>query len=291
VHFKGSTTDTIDYIHRRTSDADIYFVRNKKIMLSRYLHVSCKRQATEWWNAETGKTVKIKRFSISKDGITIPLNLAAEQSAFIVFKDAIALPHQGKEAGDYKDIIYTTRGLVRTNPITSTSNPIITGPWEVRFEHRGNTPVADTMQQLVSWHTSKNAGVKYFSGQAAYHNSFDIAAGDLKKDAVLLLSLNKVKEIAEVYLNGKRLGLQWHPSQIFALTNELKPGKNHLVIEVVNSINNGLIGDAQKPKEHRQMRSNITRLPNAWQKPFAEAGLIEAGLIGPVTLQWASIVQ
>ncbi|MEJ7589014.1 MAG: glycosylhydrolase-like jelly roll fold domain-containing protein, partial [Ferruginibacter sp.] len=93
------------------------------------------------------------------------------------------------------------------------------------------------MQQLLSWHTSKNPGVKYFSGQAAYYNSFEIAAVDLKKDAVLLLSLNKVREIAEVYVNGKRLGLQWHPSQLFALTDELKPGKNYLVIEVVNSIN------------------------------------------------------
>jgi hypothetical protein len=60
---------------------------------------------------------------------------------------------------------------------------------------------------------------------------------------------------------------------------------------VVNSINNALVGDAGKPKEYRQMRSNIARLPNAWQKPFAEAGLIEAGLIGPVTLQWAYFVR
>jgi hypothetical protein len=37
------------------------------------------------------------------------------------------------------------------------------------------------------------------------------------------------------------------------------------------------------------MRSNIARLPNAWHFPFAEAPLLEAGLIGPVTLQWASV--
>jgi len=88
-----------------------------------------------------------------------------------------------------------------------------------------------------------------------------------------------------------RLGLQWHPSQLFALTDELKPGKNYRVIEVVNSINNSLIGDAKKTKEYRQLRSNITRLPTAWQKPFAEASLIEAELIGPVALPWASLVK
>jgi hypothetical protein len=146
------------------------------------------------------------------------------------------------------------------------------------------------MKQLRSLHLSNDSSIKYFSGQAAYYNSFEIAAGDLKKNAVLLLSLNKVREIAEVYLNGKRLGMQWHPSQLFALTDELKPGKNYLVIEVVNSINNSLIGDAQKPKEYRQMRSNIGRLPNAWMTPFADASLIEAGLIGPVSFRWASLV-
>jgi hypothetical protein len=60
-----------------------------------------------------------------------------------------------------------------------------------------------------------------------------------------------------------------------------------LVIEVVNSINNALKGDAKGPKQYRDMRTNISRLPNAWMKPFAEAQLLEAGLIGPVTLQWA----
>jgi len=292
VHFQNNQQDTLDYIHRRTADADIYFIRNKKPgAISGTCTFRVKGKQPEWWNAATGETVQITTFSIDKEGITIPLNLAAEESAFIVFKNAIALPTQRTTAIDYKGIIYTTKGLVQTNIKRSVSNPVVNNPWEVRFEHKGNTPVVDTMQQLTSWHLSANALIKHFSGQATYYNSFEITAGDLKKDAVLLLSLNKVKEIAEVYLNGKRLGLQWHSSQLFALTDELKPGKNYLVIEVVSAINNSLIGDAQQPKEYRQMRSNITKLPNAWQKPFAEASLIEAGLIGPVTLQWAVLMQ
>ncbi|MEO5980521.1 MAG: glycosyl hydrolase [Chryseolinea sp.] len=291
VQFESIQNDTLDYIHRRSAAADIYFIRNKKPQaISGTCTFRVKGKQPEWWNAETGKNVQITKFSIANEGTTIPLNLAAHESAFIVFRNAKALPAQLKEAID-KEIIYTTKGIVKANQNASVPNPIINNPWEVRFEHKGNTPVVDSMQQLSSWHTSKNPGIKYFSGQAAYYNSFEIAAGDLKRDGVLLLSLNKVREIAEVYLNGKRLGLQWHPSQIFALTDELKAGKNYLVIEVVNSINNSLIGDALKLKEYRQMRTNITRLPNAWQKPFAEASLIEAGLLGPITLQWGSLVR
>jgi hypothetical protein len=52
-----------------------------------------------------------------------------------------------------------------------------------------------------------------------------------------------------------------------------------------------LVGDAKQPAQYRDMRSNISRLPNAWMKPFAEAPLLEAGLIGPVTLQWAALVR
>jgi hypothetical protein len=292
VHFQSNQNDTIDYIHRRTTDADIYFIRNKKAeAITGTCTFRVKGRQPEWWNAETGKTIQITTFSTSKEGTTIPLNLAAQESAFIVFRKALAPAAKGEEGKDSNGIIYTTKGIVKTFQKTSRPNPVIKGPWEVRFEHRGTTPVADTVQDLTSWHTSANQAVRHFSGQAAYYNSFEIAATDLKKDAVLLLSLNKVREIAEVYLNGKRLGLHWHPSQVFALTHELRPGKNYLVIELVNSINNALIGDAGRPKEYRQMRSNIARLPNAWQKPFAEAGLIEAGLIGPVTLQWAYVVR
>jgi hypothetical protein len=161
----------------------------------------------------------------------------------------------------------------------------------VRFEKKGDTPVIDTLQELRSWHLAGESAVKYFSGQATYYNSFDVTASDLEKGAVLLLALNNVKEIADVYLNGKRLGQHWHRAHLFALKEELKPGKNDLVIEVVNSINNRLIGDAKQPKQYREMRSNVTKLPNAWQKPFAEAPLLEAGLIGPVTLQWAVLIN
>jgi len=62
------------------------------------------------------------------------------------------------------------------------------------------------------------------------------------------------------------------------------------VIEVVNSINNQLIGDAKLPAGLQQMRSNIAKLPNAWMTDFKDAKLIEAGLIGPVQIKWAKYI-
>jgi hypothetical protein len=292
VDFKsGNANDSIDFIHRRTADTDIYFIRNKK---GNPINGTCSfrvgNKQPEWWNAETGNTTSITTFSRTKDGIAIPLNLAARASAFIVFRKAMLPAAQPSKNLDSKDFLYTSKGVVTTK--LGTSGPEkLKGPWEVRFEQKGNTPVTDTLQRLSSWHLANDSAVKYFSGQATYYNSFDVSASDLKNQNVLLLALNNVKEIADVYLNGKRLGQHWHPTHLFALKEELRLGKNYLVIEVANSINNSLIGDAKQPKQYRDMRSNIARLPNAWQNPFAEAPLLEAGLIGPVTLQWANLIK
>jgi hypothetical protein len=292
VQFNSNTADTIDYIHRRTANADIYFIRNKK---AESLNGTCtfrvKGKQPEWWDAETGKTIPITTFSTTKEGIAIPLHLAPQASAFIVFQKPIPSQKQPKQASDATTILYTPKGVVTTergNPELE-KQVRLTGLWEVRFEHKGNTPVSDTVQGLRSWHLSNDSAIKYFSGQAAYYNSFEIAAADLNRNAVLLLALNNVKEIADVYLNGKKLGQHWHPAHVFALREELKPGKNYLVVEVVNSINNSLVGDAKRPAPYRNLRSNIGRLPNAWMTPFAQAPLLEAGLIGPVTLQWARL--
>jgi hypothetical protein len=71
----------------------------------------------------------------------------------------------------------------------------------------------------------------------------------------------------------------------------IRPGENHLIIEVVNTINNALIGEARLSPVNPKLQSNISRLPNAWNKPFAEATLLNAGLTGPVTIQFASMLN
>jgi hypothetical protein len=302
LHQKGITpdlyfktvkqNDSIDFIHRRTGDADIYFIRNKgRNPLAGTCTFRVKNKQPEWWDAESGATIPITKFSAGKEGTTIPLNLAAQSSAFIIFQKPVAFKTPVVTDNTAKDLLYTSKGLVTTQALTSAQSIAIKAPWQLRFEHQGATPVADTAQALYSWNASKDSAIKYFSGQATYYNTFEISADELKGDAVLLLALNNVKEIADVYLNGKKLGQHWHGARVFALKEELVPGKNNLVIEVVNSINNSLVGDAKQPAQYRNRRSNISRLPNAWMKPFAEAPLLEAGLIGPVTLQWAALVR
>ncbi|CAN5305365.1 hypothetical protein BH20BAC1_BH20BAC1_00920 [soil metagenome] len=61
--------------------------------------------------------------------------------------------------------------------------------------------------------------------------------------------------------------------------------------EVVNTPNNALVGDAKFHSGNRRYHSNITRLENAWRHPFVEAPLLEAGLIGPVTIEFVKRIE
>ena len=49
--------------------------------------------------------------------------------------------------------------------------------------------------------------------------------------------------MAEVYLNGKSLGILWKPPFRVDNTHAAKPGKNQLVIEVANTWSNRFVGD------------------------------------------------
>ena len=53
-----------------------------------------------------------------------------------------------------------------------------------------------------------------------------------------------VREAAEVYVNGQRVGVVWHPPYSIDLTKWLKPGKNELTIVVGNTAINSLAGQA-----------------------------------------------
>jgi hypothetical protein len=59
------------------------------------------------------------------------------------------------------------------------------------------------------------------------------------------LDLGDVKNLAEVVVNGKSLGIVWHAPYRVDATAVLKPGANEVSIKVTNAWVNRLIGDQQ----------------------------------------------
>ena len=73
-------------------------------------------------------------------------------------------------------------------------------------------PPKTTFAYLIFWPEHEDPAVKYFSGTAAYRNTFTLPESAIRnRQSAPLLNLGWVKVIAEVKLNGKDLGILWKP--------------------------------------------------------------------------------
>ena len=308
----GGQTADLDYIHRRTSKADVYFVSNKNMQ---WQDVECTFRVSgkipELWDPTSGRMRPLGVYRSVKDGTKVPIRLAPAGSVFVVFRKDAARDHivsvkRGKRqifpaseieilpgtsndlelrvfrSGTY--IFKTARGKqkkVRVRNVPATQE--IEGPWEVRFPEGWGAPAKKTFSKLISWTEDSEEGVKYFSGIATYLKEFELSARQLRKDKALYLDLGRVRFVADVHLNGKNLGILWKPPFRVDITAAARAGKNQLVIEIANTWSNRLVGDANSPEGPKFCRTNMTR-SLTWEKPWKETPLLESGLLGPVQI-------
>ncbi|MCX6895502.1 MAG: glycosyl hydrolase [Verrucomicrobia bacterium] len=180
----------------------------------------------------------------------------------------------------------------------------LTGEWELNFPPNWGAPAAVTLPKLISWPEHADKGVKYFSGTATYAKEMEIPADRLGAGCSLWLNLGTVKNLAEVSLNGKPLGILWKPPFRVDVTGAARPGKNRLEIKITNLWPNRLIGDEQLA-EDREWGSNLALKSwpqwvvdgkpsptgrytfTTWHHWKKDDALVPSGLLGPVTLQTA----
>jgi hypothetical protein len=246
------------FAHRKLVDGDLYFVDNRN---DRSEHVDATFRVTgkapELWHADTGKTEPAS-FKIADGRTTVPLKLEPWGSVFVVF---------------CKSTTETSRTLPATTDKVLTT---FDGPWKVSFQPDRGAPASISFDTLSSWSDNLDPGVKYFSGIGTYTKTIDVSADWLKNGAHLWIDLGSVKNLAEVAVNGKPLGLVWHAPYRVDATAALKLGTNELSIKVTNAWVNRLIGDEQP---------NAVKITFADDKPYrANSPLLPSGLMGPVTL-------
>ena len=98
-----------------------------------------------------------------------------------------------------------------------------------------------------------------------------------KNGTQVWLDLGDVKNLAEVTVNGKSLGVVWHTPYRVDVTTALKPGANEVSIKVTNAWVNRLIGDQQPGVTNKITFADV--------KPYkANSPLLPSGLMGPVRL-------
>jgi hypothetical protein len=182
----------------------------------------------------------------------------------------------------------------------------IGGAWDLNFPPNWGAPEKVTFDKLISWSDSLDDGVKYFSGTATYKKEIEIPAEMLKVNREVWLDLGKVKNFAEVSLNGKSFPVLWKPPFRVNITSAVKRGTNKLEIKITNLWPNRLIGDEQLPDDREWNGKPLRAWPQwvldgkpsptgrftftTWHHWTKNEPLLESGLLGPVTLRVAERV-
>jgi beta-galactosidase/beta-glucuronidase len=151
------------------------------------------------------------------------------------------------------------------------------GSWDLSFQPDRGAPAKITLDKLISWSESADLGVKYFSGTGTYTRAVDAPTAWFKSGARLWLDLGDLKNLAEVLINGKSLGVVWKKPFRVDVTDALKPGANSVEVRVTNLWVNRLIGD-QQPNVTRKYTYTTIRFYRA------DSPLLPSGLLGPVQL-------
>ncbi|NIA28823.1 MAG: glycoside hydrolase family 2 [Actinobacteria bacterium] len=312
--FRGSSDSSfLDYIHKVNKDADIYYVANRNEWWDEaecWFRVEGKEP--EIWRPDTGDIQKQLLYTVEDSRIKVPLRLEPFGSVFVVFRKnpnrdhVVSLLRNGRdvfasvgeqvgttpvaelapgndgyiELRAWKSGVYTLKKSdgqeIKINIDKIPASQEITGPWQIQFPEGWGAPESVVLDKLKSWTNSSDPGVKYFSGTATYRKIFNVRE-EIIENTCLALDMGKVKNIAQVRLNGKELGILWKKPFRVNITNAIKPGENELEIEVTNLWPNRLIGDQFLPEEKRYTRTNV-------QKFTKDSPLLESGLLGPVRI-------
>ena len=176
------TNAEIVWNHRSTSDKEIYFVANQRMRAeSLTAHFRAHGRLLRF-GIPTRVGLSLRLLHWKKHNLT--LHLAPEESVFVVFRS--------------EDTKRTPAAMQTPQELLT-----ITNPWKIEFPPNLGAPPQIEMDSLASWSASADPGVKYFSGTATYTNQFNLPEGWNRSSAAILLDLGRVREFAQVTLNGK----------------------------------------------------------------------------------------
>jgi hypothetical protein len=242
------------FLHRTMPSAEVYWI-NRPAQDYKTMEVSFRTAGMkpQVWHPDTG-VKEDATYRVENGRTVVTLNLVPNDAVFVVF------------AGEGQESF--------TLPATSDKTIVtIDGPWNVKFQEKRGAPAEATFAELKSYTESKEFGIKYFSGIATYTNKFNIS----KIEGQAIVDLGTVRDLAEVYVNGKYCGVTWKEPYVIDITDAVAEGENTIEVRVANVWVNRIIGDEQPNNPQR-----ITYCDSRHYR--ADSPLNEAGLLGPVRI-------
>jgi hypothetical protein len=295
----------IDYIHRRASATDIYFVRNgKPEAVTSTITFRVADLQPEIFDPVTGNVTRAMLYERTSDGRTkMSVSFAPYEAFFVVFRRPASLhltqlqrDRQAVPLSDDMMVAEENRRLVLQTSVPGTysvtlsdgreanvtipaaASQLLTTGWTLNFPPNWGAPTHVDVPTLKSWTEFHDPGIRYFSGTAMYRTSVHIDGNQLAPGRELWLDLGTVYEVARIRVNGTALMPLWKEPYSARIDTFLHPGDNTLEVEVTNLWPNRLIGDAQPGVKHHYTWTNIKTYTSS-------SPLLTSGMLGPVTLK------
>lgn len=221
----------VDWIHRRDSSADWYFVdMDNPQNVSFEVSFRQTGRVPEIWNAETGRITAPSAWREEDGRIFVTLDFPPSGSAFVVFRK------DGAKTAHRDDCIAPQTCAGSVTPVT--------GPWCVTFPTGWYVGSDETKvvewQSLKDWTTDADPDIKYFSGTATYRVSCPASSAPSSR---VILDLGEVKNFAQVTVNGRTFPALWRPPYRVDITDAISGDRLDLEIKVTNLWPNRLVGD------------------------------------------------
>jgi hypothetical protein len=306
--FSSKSGDLL-FIHRAEQNADLYFVSNQGTnALTTDCSFRVEGKVPELWHPDTGKKETVALYTQTNGVTTLPIHFDQVGSVFVVFRKSspanavISVSCNGVKQftggddsligvpvwnGQRVELLASGNGMFDclfdcgksiAKKVSSLPATIeLSGPWKLSFPPKSGAPDHVLLDRLISWTDYPEDGVKYFSGTAAYSRKFRAPPEYRGKGMRLFLDLGSVKNLAEVSLNGKSMGILWKEPFRVEITDALSEGENTLSIKVTNLWPNRLIGDQKLAEKDRITWASVSQYK-------ADSPLLPSGLLGPVKL-------
>ena len=302
----------LTFLHRRLGADDIYFVTN---LQSEAAHTKVTFRTPgklpQCWDPVKNTIQPVFTYQAHAKGVDLLIDLPPYASKFFLFRAGKPELHVGESNLDEiieltdREIkgIVSQDGNVSVEVIGEHGSKVVTmaasgipepfelqGPWTMILEGYQFAKIERQLSQLHSW--TEDPETKYFSGTGRYSLEFQVPDQYVKSDIEVTLDLGQVGCVAEVILNDRPAGVAWMPPYWIKITDALKPGTNHLEIQVTNTLINYVSGLNQLPEVPENLISEYGSTfgtykggEMAWkhnEKGFDPLPL--SGLVGPVKL-------
>lgn len=228
------TTDAgqFQWTHRKDGEADIFFISNPSdTAITATINIDRNHLLPELWMPETGEQRIASHWQQENGKTLIRFPLEEHQSLFIILRKHT----EGQGTG----LTLHAKNTIATIHLN--------GQWTLQFPEGWDAPANIKLDSLMPWNEHTHPGIRYFSGTATYSKTFRLKHID--KNAHYILDLGRVKNLAQVTLNGFPVSHLWKSPFHCDISPYIKKGDNFLQIAVTNLWPNRMIGDEQYPDD------------------------------------------